>query len=72
MSPIGAFIYYCEKDVYKMSLRTHIKDFDLGYICSKFGGGGHKSAAAFAQNKQFFDDIFISRVDLIKDLKMFE
>lgn len=47
-----------------MSMRSHFKEIDVGYICSLYGGGGHKSAAAFAQNQKFFDDIVISRIDL--------
>jgi nanoRNase/pAp phosphatase (c-di-AMP/oligoRNAs hydrolase) len=54
--------------IYKLSLRSHSKDIDLGYICSIFGGGGHKSAAAFATNKIFFDKSTISRIDIYKDL----
>jgi nanoRNase/pAp phosphatase (c-di-AMP/oligoRNAs hydrolase) len=53
-----------------MSLRTHSKDVDVGYICNIFGGGGHKSAAAFASNKNFFyEEIVISQVDISKYLK---
>jgi hypothetical protein len=52
-----------------MSMRSHIKEIDLGYICSLFGGGGHKSAAAFANNRNFFDEIVISQIDLYNALK---
>lgn len=68
MSPIGGFLYHCEKDIYKLSLRTHSNDIDLGHICSLFGGGGHKLAAAFAKNKKFFDDNIVQKIDLYKDL----
>lgn len=54
-----------------MSLRSHTKDIDLGYICSLFGGGGHKSAAAFSNTRQFFDDIVLSNVDLYKILNYY-
>ncbi len=65
LSPIGAFVYNCEKDIYKMSLRTHLKDqVDVGYICSLFGGGGHKSAAAFACDSIFFNNIIESNLEL--------
>ena len=81
MSAIGAFLYHCEKDViydylnttqiYKLSLRTHSNDIDLSYLCSVFGGGGHKSAAAFATNKEFFDKCTLNRIDLYKDLSKY-
>ncbi len=52
-----------------MSLRSHSKDVDLSYICSLFGGGGHKSAAAFSQRKKFFDKIIISQINLYYDIQ---
>jgi nanoRNase/pAp phosphatase (c-di-AMP/oligoRNAs hydrolase) len=72
MSPIGAFIYYCEKDIYKISMRSHLKDTDVGHVCQIFGGGGHRSAAAFAKSKAFFDELLINKIDLTKELKKYK
>lgn len=54
-----------------MSLRTHSKDMDLSYVCTAFGGGGHKTASAFAKEKSFFDSIIIKPIDLYKDLQKY-
>jgi nanoRNase/pAp phosphatase (c-di-AMP/oligoRNAs hydrolase) len=50
-------------------LRTHSKEIDLGHICSLFGGGGHKTAAAFAEKKSFFDNFIIGKLDIYKDVQ---
>ncbi len=47
-------------------MRSHSDDIDLGTICKHFGGGGHKSAAAFAETRLFFNNIVIKSVDLNK------
>lgn len=41
-----ALIFDYEKGFWKCSLRS-IKDFDVSAIAMKYGGGGHKNAAAF-------------------------
>lgn len=50
-------------------MRTHLENIDLGQICSRFGGGGHKMAAAFSQTIQFFESIVVARIDLFNLLK---
>jgi nanoRNase/pAp phosphatase (c-di-AMP/oligoRNAs hydrolase) len=47
-------------------MRTHVDTIDLGEICKSFGGGGHKSAAAFSGNKNFFDGIIVESIQLEK------
>jgi hypothetical protein len=51
-------------------MRSHLPDIvDCGNICSLFGGGGHKAAAAFPQEYKFFSNLCIQNVNLKKDLK---
>ena len=70
MKPIGAFVYQVSLSEYKMSIRSHTKDIDVGLICGIFGGGGHKSAGAFVGSYDFlFKDIVISQISLYKTLK---
>ena len=44
------FVY--EKGKWKCSLRS-VKDFDVSIIAEKYGGGGHKNAAAFIVDTDF-------------------
>jgi oligoribonuclease NrnB/cAMP/cGMP phosphodiesterase (DHH superfamily) len=41
-----AMIFNYEKGYWKCSMRS-VKDFDVSVIATKYGGGGHKNAAAF-------------------------
>jgi nanoRNase/pAp phosphatase (c-di-AMP/oligoRNAs hydrolase) len=47
-----ALIFYYEPGTWKCSLRS-VKDFDVVPIAEKFGGGGHKNAAAFYLTASF-------------------
>lgn len=47
-----SFIFTYEKGLWKCSLRS-VKDFDVSVIAEKYGGGGHKNAAAFIVPTQF-------------------
>lgn len=47
-----AIIFTYEKGVWKCSLRS-VKDFDVSVIATKYGGGGHKNAAAFGMPTDF-------------------
>lgn len=41
-----SIIFTYEKGLWKCSLRS-VKDFDVSVLATKYGGGGHKNAAAF-------------------------
>ena len=47
-----AMIFNYEKGYWKCSLRS-VKDFDVSIIATKYGGGGHKNAAAFMVGTHF-------------------
>jgi oligoribonuclease NrnB/cAMP/cGMP phosphodiesterase (DHH superfamily) len=47
-----AIIFNYEKGFWKCSLRS-VKDFDVSVIATKYGGGGHKNAAAFTVSTNF-------------------
>lgn len=47
-----SLIFTYEKGLWKCSLRS-VKDFDVSAIALKYGGGGHKNAAAFTLPAEF-------------------
>jgi nanoRNase/pAp phosphatase (c-di-AMP/oligoRNAs hydrolase) len=50
-------------------MRTHADTIDLGEICKIYGGGGHKSAAAFPGSKKLFDELVIESINIQKYVK---
>lgn len=45
-------VFYYENNKWKVSLRS-VSDFDVSKIAEKYGGGGHKNAAAFLLDTEF-------------------
>jgi oligoribonuclease NrnB/cAMP/cGMP phosphodiesterase (DHH superfamily) len=45
-------VYYYENNNWKISLRS-VRDFDVSKLAEKYGGGGHKNAAAFLIKTEF-------------------
>lgn len=77
--PIGAFIYHKEKNVrnlfiflllkiYKISMRSHSQEIDLGFICKFFGGGGHKKSASFTETTNYVNNMKIEKAFLANDV----
>lgn len=57
-----ALIFTYEHGTWKCSLRS-VKDFDVSVIATKYGGGGHKNAAAFTLPTDFPISIVSKKID---------
>jgi len=66
--PVGAFVYKYEKGKYKFSMRASDDTCDVSKIAQLYGGGGHKSAAAFIMDYNGIDNLILSTIDVYKDI----
>ena len=46
-----AIVWYFDRDGYHLSLRSRTDLVDVGSICQRLGGGGHKRAAGCVVNR---------------------
>ena len=66
--PVGAFVYKYDKGLYKFSMRASDDTCDVSKIAQLYGGGGHKSAAAFIMDYNGIDNLILSTIDVYKDI----
>ena len=66
--PIGAFVYYYGKGLYKFSMRRSDETVDLSKIACIYGGGGHKGAAAFTMDYDGIDNLILNTINIYKEI----
>ena len=68
--PIASFVYSYENNLYKFSMRNSENDaYDLSEIAKKYGGGGHKNAAAFVMDYDGIDNLILGTINIRNDIR---
>jgi oligoribonuclease NrnB/cAMP/cGMP phosphodiesterase (DHH superfamily) len=66
--PIGGFVYKYVNQLYKFSMRTCDDTCDVAKIAGMYGGGGHKTAAAFTIEYKGIENLILKEINIYNDI----
>ena len=66
--PIGGFVYKYVNPLYKFSMRTGDDTCDVAKIAGMYGGGGHKTAAAFTIEYKGIEKLILKEINIYDDI----